>query len=141
MHAVSSLIIVTLDASDVPNLKEGRNRTTKGQSGRISNDRLALRRPCRTVGATKDSFADAWSAGLAIAYGPAAGLYGFEMNNIPFAVRDDGASGELCRTCQHPLLSHDSISLRWCAATASGVVRQGCICSGIVSSARVLAHY
>jgi hypothetical protein len=28
VHAVSSLIIFTLDASDVPNLKEGRNRTT-----------------------------------------------------------------------------------------------------------------
>jgi hypothetical protein len=63
------------------------------------------------------------------------------MNNIPFAVRDDGASGKLCRTCQHPLLLHDSISLRWCAATELGVVRRGCVCSGIVSAARILAHY
>ena len=51
------------------------------------------------------------------------------------------ATADLCPTCQHPLVSHDAIGLRWCAATQLGVGHRECICSGVVASARVLTHY
>jgi hypothetical protein len=51
----------------------------------------------------------------------------------------DDAAADLCPTCKHLLVSHDAISVRWCAATKLGIRRQ-CICSGVVASARV-SHY
>jgi hypothetical protein len=53
----------------------------------------------------------------------------------------DVAAADLCPTCRHPLVSHDAISTRWCAATTLGIGRRDCICSGLVASARVLTHY
>ena len=64
------------------------------------------------------------------------------MNPASPAVVDiDGAAQELCPTCEHPLVTHDAISARWCAATKLGIGRRECICSGVVTSARVLTHY
>jgi hypothetical protein len=53
----------------------------------------------------------------------------------------DVAAADLCPTCKHPLVSHDAISARWCAATKLGVGHRECICSGVVANARVLTHY
>jgi hypothetical protein len=53
----------------------------------------------------------------------------------------DVAAADLCPTCKHPLVSHDAISVRWCAATKLGVGHRECICSGVVANARVLTHY
>jgi hypothetical protein len=52
-----------------------------------------------------------------------------------------GSGTDLCQTCAHPLAAHDAISLRWCAATKLGVSDRACICSGVVSEARVPTHY
>jgi hypothetical protein len=63
------------------------------------------------------------------------------MNSAsPDPVDIDDAAADLCPTCKHLLVSHDAISVRWCAATKLGIRRQ-CICSGVVASARVLSHY
>ena len=35
---------------------------------------------------------------------------------------------ERCSTCQHPSADHDTLSARYCAATASGGLARGCIC-------------
>jgi hypothetical protein len=65
------------------------------------------------------------------------------MNSAsPALVDTDDAAADLCPTCEHPLVSHDAISARWCAATKLGIGRRQCICSGVVASARVLTtHY
>jgi hypothetical protein len=70
------------------------------------------------------------------------GLYGLNMNSASPALVDiDEAAEDLCPTCKHPLVSHDVISARWCAATELGIGRRDCICSGVVTRARVLTHY
>jgi hypothetical protein len=62
------------------------------------------------------------------------------MNSAsPTLVDIDVAAVDLCPTCKHPLVSHDAISARWCAATKLG--HRECICSGVVANARVLTHY
>ena len=64
------------------------------------------------------------------------------MNSTSPALIDrDAPAADLCPTCQHPLVSHDAIGLRWCAATKLGIGDRECICSGVVTSARVLTHY
>jgi hypothetical protein len=35
---------------------------------------------------------------------------------------------ERCSTCQHPWGDHDTLSARFCAATATGGLARGCIC-------------
>jgi hypothetical protein len=35
---------------------------------------------------------------------------------------------ERCSTCQHPRDAHDSLSARFCAATATSGLARGCIC-------------
>jgi hypothetical protein len=37
--------------------------------------------------------------------------------------------------------AHDAIGARWCAATKLGIGTRECICSGVVTTARVLTHY
>jgi hypothetical protein len=70
------------------------------------------------------------------------GLYGLDMNSASPALIDSAeAAADLCPACKHPLVSHDAISARWCAATNLGIGRRECICSGPVASARVLTHY
>jgi hypothetical protein len=70
------------------------------------------------------------------------GLYGLDMNSAsPALIDNDVAAANLCPTCKHPLVSHDAISTRWCAATKLGMSRRECICSGVVANARVLTHY
>lgn len=54
---------------------------------------------------------------------------------------DAGPAPDLCQTCQHPMVSHDLISSRWCAATRLGTGDRDCICSERVLPARILAHY
>ena len=65
------------------------------------------------------------------------------MNSASPALVDIAAAAqELCPTCEHPLVTHDAISARWCAATKLGIGRRECICSGVVASARVpTTHY
>ena len=64
------------------------------------------------------------------------------MNSASPALVDiDEAAADLCPTCKHPLVSHDAISMRWCAATTLGIGHRECICSCVVESARVLTHY
>ena len=64
------------------------------------------------------------------------------MNPASPALIDlDTAAADLCPTCQHPLVAHDAIGMRWCAATKLGVGHRECICSGVVATARVLTHY
>jgi len=64
------------------------------------------------------------------------------MNSESSALVDiDVAAADICPTCQHPLVSHDAIGVRWCAATKLGIGHRECMCSGVVASARVLAHY
>ena len=65
----------------------------------------------------------------------------FDMHSDSPTVRADHVAPDLCRTCGHPLSAHDAISMRWCAASELGVENRACICSGVVQSARVLAHY
>jgi hypothetical protein len=70
------------------------------------------------------------------------GLSGLDMNSASPALVDiDVVAADLCSTCKHPLVLHDAISVRWCAATKLGIGRRGCICSGVVASPRVLTHY
>ena len=60
----------------------------------------------------------------------------------PALVDINDAAAVFCPTCKHPLVSHDAISARWCAATKLGIGRRECICSGVVASARVpTTHY
>ena len=69
-------------------------------------------------------------------------MYGLYMNSASPALLDsDVTTADLCPTCKHPLVSHDAIGARWCAATKLGIGRRDCICSGVVVSARVLSHY
>ncbi|HEX5384696.1 MAG TPA: RGCVC family protein [Propionibacteriaceae bacterium] len=64
------------------------------------------------------------------------------MNSVSPALVDiDEAAEDLCPTCKHPLVSHDVISARWCAATELGTGRRECICSGVLANARVFTHY
>ena len=54
------------------------------------------------------------------------------MNSASPALVDiDEAAEDLCPTCEHPLVLHDAISTRWCAATMLGIGRRECICSGV----------
>jgi hypothetical protein len=53
----------------------------------------------------------------------------------------DIITADLCPACNHPLVSHDAISTRWCAVTKLGIGHRECICSGVVARARVRAHY
>ena len=59
----------------------------------------------------------------------------------PALVDINDAAAVFCPTCKHPLVSHDAISARWCAATKLGIGRRMCICSDVLTSARVLTHY
>jgi hypothetical protein len=69
------------------------------------------------------------------------GLYGPDMNFAsPALIDNDVAGADLCPTCKHPLVSHDAINTRWCAAAKLGIGRRACICFGVVASARVLTH-
>ena len=54
---------------------------------------------------------------------------------------DTTTAPKLCPQCEHTLVAHDAISLRWCNVTALSIGSRACICSGTVSSARVLNHY
>jgi hypothetical protein len=64
------------------------------------------------------------------------------MNSASPTLADiDVAAPDLCRTCEHPLVSHDAISARWCAATKLGIGHRDCICPGVVATARVLTYY
>ena len=73
---------------------------------------------------------------------PTEGLYGLDMTSASSTLIDiDVAAADLCPTCKHPLVSHDAISARWCAATKLGIGRRDCICPGAVASARVLTYY
>jgi hypothetical protein len=64
------------------------------------------------------------------------------MNPASPALADiDEAAVDVCPICKHPLVSHDAISARWCAATKLGIGRRECICSHVVASGRVLTHY
>ena len=64
------------------------------------------------------------------------------MNSASHTLVDiDVAAADLCPICKHPLVTHDAISARWCAATKLGIGRRECICSGVVASTRVLTHY
>jgi hypothetical protein len=64
------------------------------------------------------------------------------MNSAsPTLVDIDAAAADLCPTCKHPLVSHDVISARWCAATKLGIGRRDCICPGVVASEHVLTYY
>ena len=64
------------------------------------------------------------------------------MNDLPTSSHPgDGASPEVCPTCQHLLALHDSLSSRWCAATRLSVGRRKCICSEVAPVARPLTHY
>ena len=56
-------------------------------------------------------------------------------------VQDSTSTADRCAACGHPTSQHDGISTRWCAATSLGVGDRACICSGVVSDARVLTHY
>jgi hypothetical protein len=64
------------------------------------------------------------------------------MNSAAPALVDiNVAAADLCPTCTHPLIAHDAIGTRWCAATRLGIGHRECICSGVVANARVLTHY
>jgi hypothetical protein len=64
------------------------------------------------------------------------------MNSAsPTLVDIDEAVADLCPTCKHPLVAHDAISARWCAATKLGIGHRDCICPGVVATARVLTYY
>ena len=63
------------------------------------------------------------------------------MNSASSTLDIDEAAAVLCPACKHPLVTHDAISARWCAATKLGIGRRECICSGVVASARVPTHY
>ena len=62
-------------------------------------------------------------------------------SSFPALVEISVGGADLCPTCKHPLVAHDAISTRWCAATTLGIGRRECICSGVVAGARVLTHY
>jgi hypothetical protein len=41
-------------------------------------------------------------------------------------------SGEQCPNCPHPLVAHDIIARRYCAATTAGeAVNRGCVCGSV----------
>ena len=64
------------------------------------------------------------------------------MNSASPALVDiDEAAADPCPTCKHPLVLHDAISARWCAATKLGIGRRECICSAVVARPRILTHY
>ena len=64
------------------------------------------------------------------------------MDNVTSPLVHESSSAiDRCDTCGHPVSMHDLISTRWCAATTRGVGVRACICSGVVSGARLLTHY
>jgi hypothetical protein len=64
------------------------------------------------------------------------------MNSASPALVDINESAEdLCPTCEHPLVLHDAIAARWCAATKLGIRRRECICSAVLANSRVFTHY
>jgi hypothetical protein len=64
------------------------------------------------------------------------------MNSASPALVDiDEAAEDLCPTCEHPLVLHDAISTRWCAATMLGIGRRECLCSGVSAKSPVFTHY
>ena len=64
------------------------------------------------------------------------------MNSASPALVDIAAAAqELCPTCEHPLVSHDAISARWCAATKLEIGRRECICPVGLANPRVFTHY
>jgi hypothetical protein len=64
------------------------------------------------------------------------------MNSASPALVDiDEAAEDLCPTCKHPLVSHDAISARWCAATKLEIGRRECICPVGLANPRVFTHY
>lgn len=91
----------------------------------------------------RDTSADACSAVPGDRYSARrTGSNGLDMNSVSPALVDiDEAALNLCPACQHPLVSHDAIGKRWCAATKLGIGGRECICSRVSASARVLSHY
>jgi hypothetical protein len=62
-------------------------------------------------------------------------------DSLPAADRpalDDEAAN--C-ACGHALAAHDSLGIRFCAATGRGNLTRKCICAGEVSVAGALANY
>jgi hypothetical protein len=51
-----------------------------------------------------------------------------DLSSKPFT--DQNPTLDLCLTCLHPLVAHDRVGLRWCAATQQGVGQRDCICAG-----------
>jgi hypothetical protein len=47
---------------------------------------------------------------------------------VALASDEDKADG-ICGMCPHPLSSHDRISVRYCAATATKAESRGCVCT------------
>ncbi|MEV8444212.1 RGCVC family protein [Actinosynnema sp. NPDC051121] len=41
-----------------------------------------------------------------------------------------GQTGTPCPVCPHPADAHDPLSRRFCAATETGGLSRGCLCSG-----------
>ena len=60
--------------------------------------------------------------------------------DVPAPVTNDSPA-PLCERCGHPLVAHDALSLRWCAATKLGAGARDCICSAAAVKPRVLSHY
>jgi len=69
------------------------------------------------------------------------GLTDGNMNSALPTLVDVNLAAGVCPTCRHPLIAHDAIATRWCAATQLGVGSRECICSGVVADARALTHY
>jgi hypothetical protein len=64
------------------------------------------------------------------------------MNSASAAVVNSPvAAPALCPACEHPLSAHDAIGMRWCAATKLVIGTRECICSGVVTTARIVTHY
>lgn len=53
----------------------------------------------------------------------------------------DKPAVDRCQTCDHPLVSHDALGLRWCMATRLGVGSRDCLCSGAAHKEWGLSHY
>jgi len=55
-------------------------------------------------------------------------LSGTESTSATSTVDVETKMAERCSTCQHPWADHDTLSARFCAATATGSLSRGCIC-------------
>ncbi|HVV08339.1 RGCVC family protein [Amycolatopsis sp.] len=50
-----------------------------------------------------------------------------ELAPLPASVPETDVT--VCPACPHATASHDAIATRFCAATASGVLHRGCVCT------------